>query len=36
MRFRIGNIEIVKDEDVLVVAEIGINHRGSLEAAKRR
>ncbi len=32
---RIGNRRIGPSEPVFVIAEIGINHNGSVEAAKR-
>lgn len=35
LRLHIGNIEISKEEDVLVIPEIGINHGGSLAVAKK-
>lgn len=34
MKFNIGEIEIGDQSDVLVIPEIGINHNGSLQAAK--
>lgn len=35
MKMHIGNIRIGEEEDVLVIPEIGINHGGSLEVAKK-
>ena len=33
MKFKIANIEVSKKREPLIIAEIGINHNGSLERA---
>ena len=35
MEFEIGNIKVGFDHEPVVIAEIGINHGGSLDVAKK-